>query len=87
LNTKKDTKMKYTAQNILAMATQEETEALEGYFGPNWVYLVLKDEESNTRYGLKYEAITVELRESKRAARDAWESIKRDIDNMRAIGL
>jgi hypothetical protein len=79
--------MKYTAQTILAMATPEETKALEGYFGPDWVYRVRKDEEEDTRYGLKYEAITVELRESKRAARDAWESIKRDIDNMRAIGL
>lgn len=77
----------YTAQAILAMATRDETRALENYFGPQWVYQVLKDEESSTRYGLKYEANVVELRESKRAAREAWESIKRDIDKMAALGL
>jgi hypothetical protein len=78
---------RYTAQAILAMATPEETQALEAWFGPNWVYLVLKDEENNQRHGLKYEATTVELREPKRAARDAWTAIKHDIDQMEAIGL
>jgi len=79
--------MKYTAQDIIKMATQAEVAALEGYFGPHWVYRALKDEEEQPRYGLKYEASTTELRAPKNAARKAWEQIKSDIDRMAAIGL
>lgn len=71
--------MKYTAQNIIATATKEEVAALEGYFGPDWVYRVRKDEETKPRHGLAYESPTPELYASKRAAREAWEAIKRDI--------
>lgn len=80
-------KKRYTAQDILAVAAPAEADALKDYFGIHWVYQVLKDEENDSRYGLKYEANVAELRESKRAARAAWEAIKAAIDQMEAIGL
>lgn len=77
----------YTAQAILAMATRDETRALEHYFGPQWVYRVLRDEDTKPRDGLHAQSIITETRDSKNAAREAWESIKRDIDKMAALGL
>jgi hypothetical protein len=79
--------MKYTAQAIIAIAAPAEVDALKAYFGIHWVYQVLKDEDEQPRHGLKYESNVMELRESKRAARDAWEAIKAAIDQLEAIGL
>lgn len=77
--------MKYTAQEILAMATKEETQALEAWFGPDWVYKARKTDELTNNSNLRYEAIVPESRPIKRAAHEAWERLKADIDRLNTI--
>jgi hypothetical protein len=76
-----------TAQEVIAMASPEETKALEAYFGPNWVYRALKQEEEKPQHGLQFVALTTEGERIKGPAREAWEHIKADHALWVSIGL
>jgi hypothetical protein len=76
-----------TAQDIIEIASPEEVNALKAYFGPNWVYKAMRQEEDKPQHGLQYIALTVEGEQVKAPARDAWNQIKTNYALWVLIGL